>query len=101
MSLHSPYPKAKGRFRGIVLTLEILEDRLAPATFAVTTKLDVFDPADGKLSLREAVSRANTNLGPDTIKLPAGVYKITLPGLESFNADGDFNIVDSVTFKGV
>ena len=36
------------------LRLECLEDRAVPATFTVTTALDVVDPADGRLSLREA-----------------------------------------------
>src|SRR5262245_59561922 len=100
MWFHSRFSKSKRRLVGLKPTLEILEDRLAPATFAVTTKLDVVDAADGKLSLREAVSRANTNPGPDTIKLPAGIYKITLPGHESNNLAGDFNIQSSVTIVG-
>src|SRR5262245_1736433 len=100
MWFHSRLPKSKRRVVGMKPTLEILEDRMAPATFTVTTKLDVVDAADGRLSVREAVTKANNQAGPDTIVLPAGVYKMTLPGLESFNAAGDFNIVDSVTFKG-
>ena len=49
---------------------EGLEDRSMPATFAVTTTLDVVDPADGKLSLREAITRANNHTGADTIGCP-------------------------------
>ena len=60
--------------------LEQLEDRSVPATFNVTTTLDVVDPADGKLSLREAITAANSRAGADIIVLPAGVFKIALAG---------------------
>ena len=88
------------RPRRFVPRLVPLEDRLAPAAFTVTTKFDLLDPADGKLSLREAISRTNANPGPDTITLPAGVYKTTRSGYESSNLAGDFNIQDSVTIWG-
>ena len=48
------------RARPSTLRLECLEDRSVPATFNVTTTLDVIDPADGKRSLREAITRAIT-----------------------------------------
>src|SRR5438067_5688725 len=38
--------------------LEWLEDRVVPSTFNVTTHADVVNATDGKLSLREAISRA-------------------------------------------
>jgi hypothetical protein len=83
------------------LRLECLEDRSVPATFTVSTTLDVINPTDGKLSLREAISKANANPGADTIVLPAGVYKITLAGAgEDANATGDFDITDAVTIAG-
>ena len=68
-------PRSQRRVRP---RLEALEDRLTPATFKVTTFADVVDPADRKLSLREAITRANDLSGPDTIVLQAGVYKIAL-----------------------
>ena len=68
-------PKRKAR-----LLLECLEGRAMPATFTVTTTLDVVDPADGKLSLREAVTRANNRAGADVIALPAGVFRVALAG---------------------
>jgi CSLREA domain-containing protein len=81
--------------------LERLEDRTAPATFTVTTTLDVVDPADGKLSLREAITKANALAGADTIVLPAGVFKIALDGeREQGNATGDFDVTDSLTVRG-
>src|SRR5262245_29557183 len=54
------------------LGLEALEDRAVPATFNVTTTLDVIDLADGKRSLREAITAANNRAGNDEIVVPAG-----------------------------
>src|SRR5207249_1542006 len=83
------------------LRLECLEDRVTPSTFTVNTTLDEVTPGDGKLSLREAITRANTHPGADTIVLPAGVFKIALDGAgEDSNATGDFDITDSVTIRG-
>src|SRR4051812_15296418 len=73
-------------------TLDVLEDRLAPAVFTVTTTLDDFDSGgaaaagagpDGVLSLREAVSLANqTNDGTaNVIVLPAGTFNLTRAGV--------------------
>src|SRR5262245_12261055 len=83
------------------LRAEHLEDREVPATFAVTTALDVVNPADGKLSLRAAVGRANAHPGVDTVVLPAGVFKITLDesGIGQ-NSGGDFDVTDSVVIQG-
>jgi CSLREA domain-containing protein len=83
------------------LRVEALEGREVPATFTVTTFADVVDPADGRLSLREAVSAANATPGPDTIRLRAGVYTVTRPGAEDQNASGDFDVTDSLTVTGV
>ena len=67
----------------------------------MTTTLDVVDPADGVRSLREAITRANTIAGADTIVLPAGVYRIALAGAgENGNATGDLDIRDGVTIQG-
>ena len=53
--------------RGSRLRLEPLEDRTTPATFNVTTTLDVIDAADGKRSLRESITAANNLAGADMI----------------------------------
>ena len=46
--------------RRVVPRLLPLEDRLAPATFAVTTRFDVVDPADGKVpALTEEARQRN------------------------------------------
>jgi hypothetical protein len=73
------------------LRLECLEDRSIPATFNITTTLDVVDPADGNRSLREAITAANTLAGADVILVPAGVYNLTGGGLA---------ITSAVTFAG-
>ena len=61
----------------------------------------MIDPADGKRSLREAITAANTLAGADVIVLPAGVFKIALAGAgENGNATGDFDITGAVTIQG-
>src|SRR5262249_30283740 len=107
MLLLSCMSGAKRPFLTFRPAFEILEDRLAPATFTVNTTLDELTPGDPKLSLREAITKANNhdnalNLGgaPDVIVLPAGVYKMALAGADQTNAAGDFDITESVTIKG-
>src|SRR5262245_1252485 len=81
--------------------LEALEVRAVPATFNVTTTLDVVDPADGKRSLREAIGQANAHAGADEVIIPAGVFKIAIAGVgEDANATGDFDISDTLTIRG-
>ncbi len=48
------------------------------ATFTVTTKLDVVNPNDGKLSLREAVAQANATSAADTILFGNAIQGRTL-----------------------
>src|SRR4051812_36965185 len=83
--------------------IESLEGRLVPATIAVTTFADVVNPADGKLSLREAITQANATPEQDTIVLNAGVYKMTIPydpANTDPNATGTFDILTSATLVG-
>ena len=83
------------------LRLEHLEDRSVLSTFTVNTTLDNLTAGDGKLTLREAITKANTTPGADTIVVPSGIYKIALDGAgESANATGDFDITDAVTIAG-
>jgi predicted outer membrane repeat protein len=97
--LHKTGPSRRPK-RTCRLGLEVLEDRLVPATFTVTTPLDVVDAADGQLSLREAITRANANPGADTIVLPAGIHRLALPGADNSNAGGDFDVTGSTLFQG-
>jgi len=81
--------------------LEQLEDRLTPATIAVTTFADVVDPNDPKMSLREAITQANTTPEADTIQLKAGVYEMSIAGAgEDGNASGDFDVIHPLTIQG-
>jgi CSLREA domain-containing protein len=83
------------------LRLEHLEDRSVPSTFTVNTTLDDVTPANGKFSLREAITKANTTAGADVIVVPAGVFKLTQVGTgENANATGDFDITGDVTIQG-
>src|SRR5262245_4254743 len=101
MSFHSRSSRLKRRSLNARPTLEILEDRLAPAIFKVTTTADILDANDGKLSLREAITLANNHPGADTIVVPAGVYKISIPaGPGPVNDSGAFDILDSATLRG-
>jgi CSLREA domain-containing protein len=62
------------RFRPKVL---LLEDRLAPAVFTVTTTADETNPNDGVLSLREAIAAINVSSDlSNTIVLATGTYGI-------------------------
>jgi predicted outer membrane repeat protein len=81
------------------LRVERLEDRTVPATFNVTTALDEVTPGDGRRSLREAVTAANSNPGADVIVVPAGVFKVAL-ARDNGNLTGDFDVTDSVTIRG-
>jgi hypothetical protein len=96
--LNNLFPAAPPRRRPHrrVPRLEHLEDRLAPAVITVSSFADSASPGSG--SLRAAITAANNG---DTIVLPAGTYRITLPGAgEDANATGDFDISKSITIKG-
>jgi hypothetical protein len=77
------------------LTLETLEDRLAPAVFNVNSLADILNPGPGVVTLRSAIQQANATPEADTINLTVpGTYKITLAGSgEDANATGDFDIL--------
>src|SRR5205809_100758 len=81
--------------------LELLEDRVTPTVFHVTTTADLESPT-GPLSLRTAVQLANSHPGPDTIVLPAGTFKLTRFGaFEDSAVTGDLDITtDNLTIQG-
>src|SRR5262245_22879587 len=98
MPRRRPRTAPAGRRR---LTLETLDDRVVPATFVVTTTADVVGTPQGKLSLREAITRANQQPGTDTIVLRPGVYNLTRTGAnEDANATGDLDIRGGLIIKG-
>jgi hypothetical protein len=91
-------------WRRVSLTLEVLEGRLTPTIINVTTTLDVVDPNDRLISLREAIDQANADPPGDVIQLQAGTYTLTIAnavGHETANASGDLNILQSMTLQGL
>jgi CSLREA domain-containing protein len=72
-------------------------------TFLVNSTKDEVDENDqdgicsstpsGVCTLRAAIQEANWLDGPDTIKLPAGLYMLTIPGKDDFSASGDLDII--------
>ena len=89
-------------------SLEGLESRVVLSTFSVNTTLDTRavnlqtgQDATGHISLRSAIQAANALRGPDTIDLPAGVYRLTLAGPgEDAAAAGDLDITGDLTIGG-
>ena len=79
------------------------------ATITVNTTDDELN-SDGDCSLREAIQAANTDApvdgcpggcGDDLVIVPAGTYKITIPGRnENANATGDFDISSNLAIEG-
>jgi len=51
-------------------------------------------------TLRAAVQQANANVGANTIVLPAGVYPLSIAGLDALAAVGDLDITDALTLNG-
>ena len=79
------------------LTLESLESRRVLATFQVTSALDTINSSDGAITLREAISSANSTFGSDTITFASAINGM------SINRDllqGELEITDSVTIAG-
>lgn len=79
-------------------------------TFVVNTLTDETDvklgdgicaASDGKCSLRAAIQETNAWPGADVIRLPAGTYQITIPGIsEDRAATGDLDVTDDLTING-
>src|SRR5687767_3195887 len=95
-----------------LLTL-VLAAPAAAADITVTTRQDTVS-ADGRCSLREAVTAANTNaatggcpagtVAPDVILLGDGHYLLSRAGAgEDGNATGDLDLLDAglVTLRGI
>lgn len=82
----------------------------AAATFQVNATLDAVDATPGngvcataaaKCTLRAAIQEANALPGFDTVKVPAGVFRLTLLGkAEALGATGDLNIRRSMRLEG-
>lgn len=82
----------------------------AAATFQVNTTADAVDASPGngvcataaaKCTLRAAIQEANALPGQDTVKVPAGVFRLTRLGkAEALSATGDLNIRRSMRLEG-
>jgi uncharacterized repeat protein (TIGR01451 family) len=95
-----PKPWRWRRRPGFRPWLEALEDRLAPATFNVTTNLEPsgtvnlttgVDTGTGKVTLRGAIEAANHLGGNNTINVPAGTYHLS---------QGQVSITNDLTLTG-
>jgi hypothetical protein len=79
-----PKPRRRpARRHATPATLERLDDRTLPSTFAPTSFTDSFDvsaPSNKPISLRDAIIDANNDTGTatDTIVLQSGTYNLTL-----------------------
>jgi CSLREA domain-containing protein len=85
-----------------VITLAGLTVPVSAATFEVTTTADTNDGAcDTHCSLREAIVAANSDPDRDTITLPAGTYRLSIPGRnEDHGVTGDLDILERVDIRG-
>jgi len=88
--------------------LEALEGRVVLSTFTVNTTADAVavnlktgQDSTGHISLRSAIMAANANPRSDMIILPAGIFKLTIPGRgENNDKTGDLDISSNLTIKG-
>ncbi|MFO0935369.1 MAG: FG-GAP-like repeat-containing protein [Gemmataceae bacterium] len=84
----APRVMAQRQTRPVRPALVTLEDRLAPATFTVDSISDV--PVTGKETLREAITKANSNGEDDTISISD-----TLAGQTLTLTGGQFSVTES------
>ena len=75
---------------------ELLESRIAPATFLVTSLLD--DGTDG--TLRKEIADANTAAGADTITFDAALFPGGAPGTITLVGAAEILITGTTTIKG-
>ncbi len=102
------------RLLGVAIGLAVMLAPCPPTAWAaestVTTTEDEL-ATNGRCSLREAIRSANVDAavhpdcpagtGADTIRLPAGTYRLTIPGAgEDAAATGDLDITETVTILG-
>ena len=80
----------------------------AAITVTVDTFVDSADPAfqactgaANDCSLRGAIIAANALAGADTIRLPAGLYALTIAGFDDAALSGDLDITSDLTLIGL
>jgi serralysin len=76
-------------------SLALLQVQAAAPTITVTTAADVVDPGDGKLSLREAVAKANATAALDEI-----VFKPSLEGQTLVLTGGELVVTNDLAIDG-
>ena len=102
---------AKFNMRPIIAAYLLLwQLPVSAATFVVDTTSDLVDanPGDGlcltandNCALRAAVQEANALAGADSVTLTAGIYNLSLSGVnEDAAASGDLDIADTLTING-
>jgi CSLREA domain-containing protein len=81
----------------------------AAVTYTVNTAADTSDADLGvarcsdvhrHCSLRAAIMQANFHPGPDVVRVPAGIFKLTRRGDEDAAVLGDLDITGDLTLKG-
>jgi len=76
------------------------EDLPNPSISQPKIDVDPFTLGD-QITLRAAVMKANHDLGPDTIIVPDGLWKLTLKGDDEDDAEtGDLDVTDDLTIIG-
>ncbi len=103
--------KANGIFTaGSLLVFSLLYLRVAEAAvFEVDTTVESNDPLfqvcnnalANDCSLRGAIIKANTIAGQDTVKVPAGIYALSLPAFDETAQEGDLDITESLIVRGL
>jgi hypothetical protein len=88
--------------------LEPLEARVVMSTFRVNTTLDTVaanlktgKDATGHISLRSAIMAADAAGGSSTIRLGAGIYRLTIDTIsKDSSATGDLDLFGNITIRG-
>jgi len=99
---------------GLVLFPMATPGPVEAMTFIVNSTLDETDAAPGDgvclsasgyCTLRAAIQEANWRYGPDSIQLKAGLYMLTIPGIEDQCEAGDLDILgnegNDLTITGI
>ncbi len=58
-------------------------------------------PANGVCTLRAAIQESNAWPGTDSIHLPAGIYLLSLSGIDNTAVAGDLDITEALSLRGV
>ena len=90
---------AAARANGLVFTVNTAADLPDASLGDHIADADLSTPG-AQVTLRAAVMQANAEFGPDTIMIPAGIWKLTLAGTDDAKL-GDLDVTDDLTIIGV